>query len=638
MNLNDDNHPVVQHMATKIESIRRDREGDKTKAPKEGKIKRKGKTYNPDFVISSPLDFIENNQHNNNNNNDDAIAPLRAFTDDQFQNNNLNPQTNAAAIYKTDNPTIVATEPFVEGASGMKDKIKAKTNKAIAIGRTIIGYIQSPITIIDSISNSIADLFCMTIFQKSTSKDHNLVKENTVKFLSALLSMFAVYNWFFLMFYRNIDGKDSKGENIDVAEFTREGLLEYNVWLFYFFEFAVLLLEKLNYYLLFRIPAFLSKYFNPGQLMVILYFTLFASYVSWFTYANETFTLATSGGSNMFIVLASVYVFFQLITGWYLVQPNISSVVRVVKIVSSPYLSAFFGLIRLIIVMSTNVILGIIMMYYYILIYSLFAMVIYGDDKLKVWETIKKISNYIEKSSFAPDTMGECFDMSWGEWFMHKFKKLLLILYMYIYEISFFIMFLTAAFQYNSVAEDSSLKKGMVATNGVFCVIIAIIIYLKFMYLNKEKNEKRQSPEFGKQSRMEEANARKMAATRLRTQEERIGMRIRVPDAVAVHDTNTDTNSDTNSDDTQPTMMPSPSPTPNPIAKSNSIVANNTATLASTQVPTPPAQQVPSQIPAHQVQPNSPISPPEIKITFPNNTPKQPTLPVTGGNNIRFTF
>jgi len=330
--------------------------------------------------------------------------------------------------------------------------------------------------------------------------DVNIIKKYIAWFETILISYFACYNWFFLMYYRynNEDApiatapesakeafkKDKEGyrvfgNRIDTywiqnASIDRKNPLAvfYKV-IDYFFIYSIMFVEQLQNILLDKFPQLSRRIFNLKGCFVIVFLLLivFNQYATKMVY--NFFTAILSGKTSNILV---GIMYFGLIIAYFFGTYNFGYIEKTPGFTFHSYadyalgIPATFitGFMRFIMLMLISVPIGGVLCVFYILYQSfcgIFANVDYlepfGYFLGKEHNSFSKIHDYIKNNNSKHDD--------------NIFKKAFNLifdyyLYKYILNLVFIVMFIFALIDYNQNLQSYNLK---ISLN---CITIVLII------------------------------------------------------------------------------------------------------------------------------------------------------------------
>jgi hypothetical protein len=430
-----------------------------------------------------------------------GIEPLININDTEKYNNET----------KTEPNNKIKKEPVIEGLKGRVttddpnflglpdedfdgiDKPSKKDNSKDP--RVVLSnFIDTIFKRIDKFNYNKAYLFARTFSgTKPERSDVMVVKKYIGWFETILLSYFACYNWFFLMYYRynhndNVDkellGQRYKTPILDTYYFQNQSFSRVDFWgmiykfINYFFIYCLMFVEYLQNIMMEKIPNIAKIIFNlKGCFIVVFLLMIFfiQYYFQWlFTFLKDIL----KGNTNNFMI---GLMFFMLILGYFFGTYNFGYVVKTPGYTFHSFADFFMGfpfsiitaLMRFIFIMLTSVPIGGILCVLYILYQSFFGILfnvgitdVFGI-KANQKNIFEKINEYIRdnnenKKSPIKNTLNFVVD---------KF------LYSNILSIMFMIMFIFAIADY---VKPNFIKNNNLRFN---LIIITISFVIFFMYI-----------------------------------------------------------------------------------------------------------------------------------------------------------
>jgi len=270
--------------------------------------------------------------------------------------------------------------------------------------------------------NKFNDLITRTIVDSLSTgepkpQDYYLVQESISWIMSALISSYMVYNWYFLMFY-------SKDRDYDIVEISRMKMLEnsstdnhpeFQILLF-LFEFSIIFVEKIDYFLIHVIPSITDKVFNGRMKFSLLYFGLI--YITKKSLKGlKDFLINIIKAENGFIINI-MYAIVALSFVISLLSVNITGVTKVdvgtimssISSIVNPLGTIIKTFFRLFFVMATNVPFAGIFVTIYLFVYSMFSTLIYGNSHKKGFDIFEEIDKHVMNSKSEYEINKECSD------------------------------------------------------------------------------------------------------------------------------------------------------------------------------------------------------------------------------------
>jgi hypothetical protein len=332
---------------------------------------------------------------------------------------------------------------------------------------------------------------------KPEINDVNVLKKYIGWFETIMLSYFACYNWFFLMYYRynhndNVDaellGYRFKTPMLDTYELQNQCFIRKDFWgmvykfINYFFIYSLMFVEYLQNIMMEKIPNISQILFNLKGCFVVVFLMMlyfFQYYTSWFfNFLKDILT----GNTNNFMV---GIMFFILILGYFFGTYNYGYVTKTPGFTFHTFAEFFMsfpfslitGFLRFIVLMVISVPIGGFLCICYILYQSLFG-ILFNVGILDFFgfaatskSIFQRIHDYIKDNNRSDKTP------------IKNFLNLTIdkFLYSNILNIAFFVMFIFAIIDYNTAnhIKNSNLKLNLNAITIVLIIIFFTIIASK---------------------------------------------------------------------------------------------------------------------------------------------------------------
>jgi len=332
---------------------------------------------------------------------------------------------------------------------------------------------------------------------KPEINDVNVLKKYIGWFETIMLSYFACYNWFFLMYYRynhndNVDaellGYRFKTPMLDTYELQNQCFIRKDFWgmvykfINYFFIYSLMFVEYLQNIMMEKIPNISQILFNLKGCFVVVFLMMlyfFQYYTSWFfNFLKDILT----GNTNNFMV---GIMFFILILGYFFGTYNYGYVTKTPGFTFHTFAEFFMsfpfslitGFLRFIVIMVISVPIGGFLCVCYILYQSLFG-ILFNVGILDFFgfaatskSIFQRIQDYIKDNNGSEKTP------------IKNFLNLTIdkFLYSNILNIAFFVMFILAIIDYNTAnhIKNSNLKLNLNAITIILIIIFFTIIASK---------------------------------------------------------------------------------------------------------------------------------------------------------------
>jgi len=390
------------------------------------------------------------------------------------------------------------------------------------INYTIAFYISKTLSVSDSNENDFAELArkganSRKLNQKNDSKNDILVIQKYVGlFESILVAFFATYNWFYIMFYyyttednetNKQTGEDMTGKRVEVPEISSYYIQErihqradflsiFYAFVNFFFIFALAFVEYLQSFMMKIIPDNLKSIFNYKGCFVGV-FVLFILFFFNFNVFIYNFLIAVLRGDTKDVIVSLMYFFLLVIYFFgnynmgFLPKTLSYTVNSFMGFILSPITGFITAFLRFIIVMLISVPLGALACMLYLLINSLFGIII-NVNFFKYFETFYRINEFIRNNN-DPEANTE---KSNEDEFIYKVKssynKLIDFVYKYIFFIAYIIILVIAIIDYNSNITNNTLKLRLIILTAIF--IFIMLVSMAGIYFIKDYDEKPPNP------------------------------------------------------------------------------------------------------------------------------------------------
>jgi hypothetical protein len=290
----------------------------------------------------------------------------------------------------TDDPNFLGLpDKDFDGVDTPSKKDNSKDPRVI-----LSNFIDNIFKKIDNFNYNKAYLFARAFSgTKPEKSDVMVVKKYIGWFETILLSYFACYNWFFLMYYRynhndNVEpellGHRYKTPILDTYDFQNKSFSRIDFWgmiykfINYFFIYCLMFVEYLQNIMMEKIPNICKIIFNLKGCFIIVFIIMlfFIQYCSkWlFTFLKDIL----KGNTNNIVI---GMMFFILILGYFFGTYNFGYIVKTPGYTFHSFADFFMGLpfslitafMRFIFIMLTSVPIGGILCVFYILYQSFFG-------------------------------------------------------------------------------------------------------------------------------------------------------------------------------------------------------------------------------------------------------------------------
>ena len=345
---------------------------------------------------------------------------------------------------------------------------------------------------------------------KDDNNDIAIIREQVVWLLAIVFSMFAVLNWYFILYY-------SKYEDIEITRIARKTLLEMSSpengqvvshmakFIFFIFEFAVFFVEMFNDFLILFFPK-ITMFFLDGRTNFLLLFIIlvfaFKNFGKFFK--NLLIDLLTNATDNYYINIMYAILFIEFFVS-VAEGPKTIGVPTVdedqirtfMASLANPLLFILVLIIRFMIIMIVSVPVGGLMIGALFLYYSFFGILHYvGSERL--FSTVEHILDYAKNAESKYKSEKYC---NTNAFYMLLLKILQIIstvsslLYLFKYYLAFIIIFIVSAIIfYNklsltpSIFGNTSFKVFMSSSSG-FMTLPLVTFMFAYMRDNEELRE-----------------------------------------------------------------------------------------------------------------------------------------------------
>jgi len=355
-----------------------------------------------------------------------GIEPLQNINDvekDQVKKENNNPIIEGLKGHvSTDDPNFLGLpDKDFDGVDKPSKKDNSKDPRVM-----LSNFIDNIFKKIDKFNYNKAYLFARAFSgTKPERSDVMVVKKYIGWFETILLSYFACYNWFFLMYYRynhndNVEpellGHRYKTPILDTYDFQNKSFSRIDFWgmiykfINYFFIYCLMFVEYLQNIMMEKIPNICKIIFNLKGCFIVV-FILMVFFIQYCSQWLFNFLKDILKGNTDNIIIGMM--FFILILGYFFGTYNFGYVVKTPGYTFHSFADFFMGLpfslvtafMRFIFIMLTSVPIGGILCVFYILYQSFFGILfnvgitsIFGitSNQKNIFE---KINEYIKDNN-----------------------------------------------------------------------------------------------------------------------------------------------------------------------------------------------------------------------------------------------
>ena len=306
-------------------------------------------------------------------------------------------------------------------------------------------------------------------------EDVDVVKKYVTWFFSICATCFIVYNWFYVMFYRNsIDQKPK------VPEFSRRKAKEIANTNMYFnlvepyITFSLFFPEYLQKIFTEIIPNFIADHFNPTlQFTGLFYLIIYVLYNFSNSFRQLFIDIVMMNTSNWLICLMYLIVIILFLI--YLVFDIMWS-----PEAKTPFLNIIYfikQLIYFIFIICISPFLGGMMSMGLIIFFSLFVIFFtnsYSDTYKEINEYTEKIRNDIKQEGFSKKLS-----------FFDKIKNVINLLFdfihKYVFQTAFLFMVIWSFYDYTHNIKSDNLKTSLLIINCILLFCIPLLTFVSYM-------------------------------------------------------------------------------------------------------------------------------------------------------------
>jgi hypothetical protein len=349
-----------------------------------------------------------------------------------------------------------------------------------------------------------------------------IVKPYVSLFLSITVSMFAVYNWIFMMFYKDnfrykegIKMVDISRARLTNAAFDEEGSSLFFIPL-YFFEFSMFFPEKIQEYVVELLPKITSHFINGTFSFFIMFYLLIFVFNNMGSQLRDfLIRIIRLDTSNYFVNLMYTIVIILFIASYFVfITAPIQSALKlatehkfefpripiymypvfipfpIVGSILSIILTLVVHSIRLIITCFMSVPVGGIFMALYILFYSFFGIFLYkflNNDKNTLFATMRDIDNFTKDTKHQIPAGTPCSPNSFFEMVIMTINMIIDFFHSYIFYIAYIVMLIYGVFDYYQHISRHHLKTGMLVINVTLILMLVMFCIASFIAEHNKK-------------------------------------------------------------------------------------------------------------------------------------------------------
>lgn len=379
---------------------------------------------------------------------------------------------------------------------------------------TIALYIAKILSIADSNENNVSELLRkgansrkLNQKQKDSKNDILIIQKYVGLFESVLVAFFATYNWFYIMFYyytnqdkeNNIVNDEKVGCRVDVPKLSSYYIQEqihqradflsiFYAFVNFFFIFALAFVEYLQSFMMKIIPDNLRSLLNYKGCFVGVFLLLIVFFFK-FNVFIYNFLIAVLKGDTKNITVSLMY-FFLLIIYFFgnynmgLLPKTLSYTVNsFMGFILSPITGFITAFLRFIIVMLISVPLGAVACMLYMLINSLFGIMM-NVNIFKYFGTFVRINEFIKHNNDPLANVPKSTEDEIIYKVKSSYNNLIDFIYKYVFFIAYIVILVIAMIDYNNNITNSQLKFRLI----IFSAIVIFIMLIAMLGISSIKN------------------------------------------------------------------------------------------------------------------------------------------------------
>jgi hypothetical protein len=422
---------------------------------------------------------------------------------------NIEPLEN---IHDTNEDSFQEREPIIEGLAVFpvatfneddwttQDDIYEGGNKSNAptTKLSVDDIINTMYEYVNNLTTKTAEIIVKVLsVNKHKSSDIPIIKKYVCWSLSIGAASIAVFNWVFLMFYKEYD------ERIELYDISRESLHNAGIMnkfyalLDFLFDIPMFFPEKIQTVFVKDGPDFISNFVNITICFILLFVYLTKFF---YTSASSTrkFLIDTVSFNMSNPILSFMYgaTFLLYILSFFEFQP-ISAALNVAKLLAGfpasllmPFIS---NIIKIFFLMMFAVPIAAIFCLLYIFIFSFFGIPLLS--KYGFFETISKMYKYMDKHKLPVKKDTPCNPLSFFERILNSFAIIFDFVYKYAIQLSIIAMLIYGIIDYATNIKGPFLKLILLLLNCILIVALGIYSYVNYSatehddHVDKSKND-----------------------------------------------------------------------------------------------------------------------------------------------------
>lgn len=317
-------------------------------------------------------------------------------------------------------------------------------------------------------------------------KDTRIVKNYVIWFFAIILAEVAVYNWAFLMIYKE------RGERIELYDISRKRLNDAGITntiyslLDFLLDIPLFFPEKLQEYFVKIIPDTVSTYVNPYAFFSLLFLYLVRTfYSSGAAIRKMVLDIVNVNMSNPILSVMYATTFMLYVLSFFEFKP-ISTALSLVSLVAgfpaSLIKPLFSNIFKIFFLMMFSVPVATVLCFFYTVGMSFFGMRLLSTDGFfNVSATIGKVKSYLEshRIHIKPNTI--CEPLTWVDKIRNTLYSLINFVSTNIITIGYITMFTSGIIEYMTRINHPGLKIVLIIINIMAITTLGISAYTSYL-------------------------------------------------------------------------------------------------------------------------------------------------------------
>lgn len=302
------------------------------------------------------------------------------------ENKDISEDTNSKPskeIENFDSLSSIFTNKVVEGAANLDDKenrdnweghdeVKDDEKKIDwrDKGEKFIEDVYDKLTFIN---RKLCKEITYALSNNPTKKDEELMRDYLSTLFIAVVSLPITFNWYYVMYCVPKENLFNMSVQ-DFKEKSKEPGFEILKLILFLFEFAFFFLSVLNYLITDFFPAITNKYLNGKINFMLVFFAVFYGLKKLSVHLkNMLIAIIKDSSSNFIVNIMFATVFINFFVSMFSMDFE-----EMFSFFSSPIFFILKNIVRFIFIIIISVPVGAMLIFLYFIIYSLFAILIYG--------------------------------------------------------------------------------------------------------------------------------------------------------------------------------------------------------------------------------------------------------------------